>query len=641
MSTHLDKYETVAAVVCGKQTGLAHEECYQSRKAGFPPCRGYGRCSLFEKSEQQLDFVLHPLETEAFLKACPGSGKTEVVGLMAAYAMRQRAWKHQGIAVLSFTNNAVDVIRERVGRFAGKIGFPHYVGTFDSWLHGYLLNPYGHVFTGFSGRGGDRSIRIVSIESTAGFLNHYQTGNHYGKCGPARANQFFYDLESRTVVFDSNQEAADVLRNQEQITTQRQTDLLTTKKAFWKDGFATHQDVEVICHQLLSKGTGIAERLAARFPYIVVDECQDLSWGQLRMLESLRRYGSRVHLVGDLNQAIYSFRKVDPERVRQFIDANKLGVLPLTRNFRSVQPIVDVCGQLRDQGAVQGLPAQNKHAACVYFTYKGKNLETLPATFEAFVSARGCELERTAVLARGHSTLKKLSAFDPTLPKNLSKRLALAIHLWVQGNVKCLDDALRCAGSGVASWFFPNESHDSRNHDRPESVQSNIEWRLFLAHVLDGCTQHPAISDLNQTWKSWADCARKWLGGILNGAWRGRASFPKHEVGVRVPQGEGGAKVYDSLELGNPATRCNLRITTFHQIKGETLDAALVVSSPTLKSDGGHWLQWVQKATGDDEHARFAYVASSRPQRLLAWAVPEPSDEQKQVLASVGFVPAC
>ena len=640
MSAHLDQYEAVAAVVCGKQKGFGHEDCYRSRKGGYPPCRGYGKCCLFEKSEEQLDFVLHPLETEAFLRACPGSGKTEVVGLMAAYAMRQRAWRHQGIAVLSFTNNAADVIRERVGRFAGKTAFPHYVGTFDSWLHGYLLNPYSHLLSGYLGKAGDRSIRVVGIESNAGFLNHYQTTNHYGKCGPAKANQFFFDLESRTVVFDSNQEAADVLRNQEQITKQRQTDLLNTKNAFWKDGFATHQDIEVICHQLLSKYTDVAERLATRFPYLVVDECQDLSWGQLRMLESLRRHGSRVHLVGDLNQAIYSFRKVDPERVRQFIDENKLEVLPLTRNFRSVQPIVDVCGQLRDQGKVKGLPAEDKHPACVYFTYKGKDIEALPGTFEAFAKASGCKVEKTAVLARGHSTLRKLSAFDPALPNNLSKRLALAIYLWRQGDVRLLDDALKCAGSAVTSWCFPNDSHDSRNHDRPEAVPSNVEWRLFLARVLDGCTQHPGIGNLHQTWKAWAECGRKEFNGILTSSWRGTAALPHHAVGVRVPSGEGTSEVHDTLELGNPVDGCTLRITTFHQIKGETLDAALVVSSATRKSDGGYWLQWLENAPGKDEHTRFAYVASSRPQRLLAWAVPEPDGTQKQMLAKLGFVPA-
>jgi len=206
--------------------------------------------------------------------------------------------------------------------------------------------------------------------------------------------------------------------------------------------------------------------------------------------------------------------------------------------------------------------------------------------------------------------------------------------------VTFLNDALRCAGSAVAAWFFPNECHDSRNQDRPEAVQSNIEWRLFLARVLDGCTQHLAIGNLHQTWKAWADCARKGLGSIVTGAWKGGSPLPSHDVGLLAPRKEGNSLVHDTLGLGNPATRCNLRITTFHQIKGETLDAALVVSSPTLKSEGGHWLQWLEK-TGDEEHRRFAYVASSRPRRLLAWAVPEPDAGQKERLEKLGFVPAC
>lgn len=98
--------------------------------------------------------------------------------------------------------------------------------------------------------------------------------------------------------------------------------------------------------------------------------------------------------------------------------------------------------------------------------------------------------------------------------------------------------------------------------------------------------------------------------------------------------------VHDTLGLGNSVTRCNLRITTFHQIKGETLDAALVVSSPTRRGDGGHWLQWVDNAAGNDEHARFAYVASSRPKHLLCWAVPTPDEGQKQILEQLGFIAA-
>lgn len=642
MSGHLDKYELVAAAVCGKAKGLSHQDCYQSRKDGYPPCHGYGKCCLFEKSEQQLDFVLHPLETETFLKACPGGGKTEVVGLMAGYAMRQRAWRHQGIAVVSFTNNAAEVIRERVGRFAGNTVFPHYVGTFDSWLHGYLLNPYGYLFTGYLGKRGDRSIRIVSIDSSTPFLKHYQSKYNYAKTGTVSANQCFFDLESGKVVFDSDEEAIDAARNKIDLEAWQRDDLLNAKARFWQDGFATHQDIEFICVQLLEKELDVAKRFAARFPYVIVDECQDLSYGQLQMLESLRSQGSRVHLVGDLNQAIYSFRKVDPERVRQFIEKNKLEVLPLTKNFRSLQPIVNVCGRLCDQGTVEGIPPDGEGPVCVYFSYNDDNsIASLPKVFETFADSRKCGTSNTAVLARGRAMLRRLGAFEPIVPSNQSKRLALGICMWKQEEVRTADEALKCLGATVATWCFPNERHDSRNHSKPETLPSNIEWRLFLARVLDGCAQHPCIGNLRQPWKTWAACARKELGSILTDSWHGLIPLSADCSAIRVPPREGDASVYDSLELGGAATPSKVRITTFHQIKGETLDAALVVSSPTRRGDGGHWLHWVNSGGGNGEHQRFGYVASSRPRHLLAWAIPEPNDEEKRVLAELGFVLAC
>lgn len=671
MSTHLDKYEDVAAAVCGKGRGLTHEDCYRSRKGGYPPCRGYGKCCLFEKSEQQLDFVLHPLETDTFLKACPGSGKTEVVGLMAAYAMRQRAWKHQGIAVLSFTNSAVDVIRERVGRFAGKVAFPHYVGTFDSWLHGYLLNPYGHLITKFIGRDGDHSIRIVEHDSEAAFTKAFTCKTPYvflrqpkASGGaptlmrlPLTANRFHFDLRedaffiSRPFVNGRNYIKDEVLygsapfqdfcQDKQWLTLEKlRADLTEAKASFWKKGYANHEDVEVICYMLLSGSKALRERLAQRFPFIVVDECQDLSGGQMLLLNTLRDCGSKLHFVGDPHQSIFSFRGVYPEHLLSFVDQSKHVTLQLTKNFRSAQPIVDVCGKLRNQGTVEGLPQEGKEPACVYFGYKGEEMVALASQFEALAITRGCRVEKTAMLARGHSTLRRLTAFDPSLPENLSVRLALAIFLWRQGQVKVADDALKCVGLAVASRCFPNESHDSRNHYKPEAISSNIQWRLFLARVLDGCTEHPGISNLHQNWKVWAGQARKGLGSILTDAWRGGSPLPSHDVGVQTPRNEGSSLVYDTLGLENPATRSNLRITTFHKIKGETLDAALVVSSPTLRSDGGHWLQWLDK-NGDEEHRRFAYVASSRPRRLLAWAVPEPDNGQKEILEKLGFVPAC
>jgi len=81
-----------------------------------------------------------------------------------------------------------------------------------------------------------------------------------------------------------------------------------------------------------------------------------------------------------------------------------------------------------------------------------------------------------------------------------------------------------------------------------------------------------------------------------------------------------------SASFAPPAdAKIKLKCSTIHKVKGQTVDAVLVVSSPDRKSKGGHWSQWLDQSLEDGEYARFAYVASSRPRFLLAWAVRTPT----------------
>ena len=113
------------------------------------------------------------MDKNIYLKACPGSGKTEVVGLKSAYEIKRWDREAGGIAVLTFTNNAADVISERASQFAGidKIKYPHFIGTCDRWLHGYIAHPFGNLITKHKAIDGDYSIRLVENRSCNGFLN--------------------------------------------------------------------------------------------------------------------------------------------------------------------------------------------------------------------------------------------------------------------------------------------------------------------------------------------------------------------------------------------------------------------------------------------------------------------------------------
>ena len=110
--------------------------------------------SHYSLSLEQTEFINHQLTMSSYLAACPGSGKTEVVGIKAAYEIAKWQYKFSGLAILSFTRNAANEIKRRVIKYAGvnAAHHPHYIGTFDSWLHSYILHPFAHKIVGYPGK---------------------------------------------------------------------------------------------------------------------------------------------------------------------------------------------------------------------------------------------------------------------------------------------------------------------------------------------------------------------------------------------------------------------------------------------------------------------------------------------------------
>lgn len=83
-----------------------------------------------------------------------------------------------------------------------------------------------------------------------------------------------------------------------------------------------------------------------KYQYILVDEYQDTSGTQNRIVELLISYWDKpnVFVVGDDDQSIYRFQGANVENLLQFADSykNDLLTVVLTNNYRSTQPILDV-----------------------------------------------------------------------------------------------------------------------------------------------------------------------------------------------------------------------------------------------------------------------------------------------------------
>jgi hypothetical protein len=209
-----------------------------------------------------------------------------------------------------------------------------------------------------------------------------------------------------------------------------------------------------------------------------------------------------------------------------------------------------------------------------------------------------------------------------------------------------MGDALKYMGHFVAEKCFSNHSSNPREYYCPDCMSSPLRWRLFLAHVLRLIVEDVHLSDLSQTWTGWAGSVKKGFGEIARKCQRMLSAYLDEDIesfpdlgphDFQAPRGDAQKPVSESLGIvaqKKPTTR----ITTIHSVKGETMEAIMVVSAPSTQGTiDGHWTQWLDSPS--TEAARFAYVASSRPRYLLVWAIPEQRNTDYARLERCGFVP--
>ncbi|HEY3943928.1 MAG TPA: ATP-dependent helicase [Solirubrobacteraceae bacterium] len=96
----------------------------------------------------------------------------------------------------------------------------------------------------------------------------------------------------------------------------------------------------------------IGAKLSERFDHVLIDEYQDVNGLQVDIVRNLRRHCRELTAVGDDLQAIYGWRAASVDHILDFAvhfpDAN---VVTLERNYRSMQPTLDVANALAVQAA--------------------------------------------------------------------------------------------------------------------------------------------------------------------------------------------------------------------------------------------------------------------------------------------------
>jgi DNA helicase-2/ATP-dependent DNA helicase PcrA len=647
-----EKKNTLSATLCSTDIDIC--QFLDNKK-----CDKYGKCKINEKTEEQIDYILSPITECTFLSACAGSGKTEVLGMKTAYEICRWNHKSSGIAVLTFTNEAANTIKERVRLFfPHDIPTVHYIGTFASFVHGYIAQKFGYAFFRKDSDISDKSFSI--IEKNTRIYDNFWLENYKvdfpipSKMGPIYANQLSLQLsDNKWCIYlgeNNNLEISEYYNQsaiQEHINEIRKRKkqpylfkydyfkkkIVECKKNFWNDGFATFEDMNLIARRCL-KNSILVELLAKKFPLIMVDECQDLSFIELEILGLLKEAGSVIHYIGDLNQAIYAFKDAQPEYLVKQISEKGYNTMFLKDNFRSCQKIVDVSCAL--QGIDNDIIGHADDLCCgnsaVYYEYDTENEAV--EFFAGLLNHFKIPPQNAIALTRASNLKSKLNA--GTTIDYEKHPIIFAIQLWKMGAPLCKKEALLLLGLQIQKWL---KSRGKRNnYFCPDSFDDVFKWRLMLRDILNEFVASDIVNSFdNQTYANWYHSAKNDVIKIVSRYIQQVLKLDSpisDSINFRTPSGTSSMPI--QIISGDECTK--LKVDTIHSVKGCSYDAVLLISSSDGRGKTGYWENWIDDK---DETTRFGYVASTRSKYLLVWAVPKLTDEQRIKIESIGLKRIC
>ncbi len=283
-----------------------------------------------------FDWIADPLPAKrsAILEAVAGSGKTSTLREAAA-----RIPKDQPVVYLAFNKKAVEEVQSR--------GLPSHVSamTLNSLGHRAILKAFGRVTLDTQktsilvdkllGKGSPQARmfgatigKLVSKAKTIGLVPSGVEGAH-GLVQDTRAS-----WEEMIVHFDIDPPCDDDSLMGRAIDFAREV---------LADGL---RDLRMIDFDDQLYATVVLRLPLPRYPWVMVDEAQDVSHVQRVMLAGcLDREGGRLIAVGDRHQAIYGFRGAAHDSLDQIAEEFGCESFPLTVTYRCPRNVVATAQQ--------------------------------------------------------------------------------------------------------------------------------------------------------------------------------------------------------------------------------------------------------------------------------------------------------
>ena len=122
------------------------------------------------------------------------------------------------------------------------------------------------------------------------------------------------------------------------------------EKLLFQTGCIDYETIIIESTKLLQEKPYVRECISAKYPWLLIDEYQDLGRPLHEMVLSLIDHTNiKFFIVGDPDQSIYSFQGAVPDYLRELAKRSDIQKIVLRNNYRSNQEIIDGSELVLDQ----------------------------------------------------------------------------------------------------------------------------------------------------------------------------------------------------------------------------------------------------------------------------------------------------
>ena len=284
-----------------------------------------------ELNEAQKRAVSH-FQGPMMVLAGPGSGKTRVITHRVCHLIQERGVAPSDILVITFTKAAAVEMKQRYQQIAPPHSAPVQFGTFHAIFFTILKHAYHYSVNNIIREDVRRQILKDIVDSTDLEIQD--------------ENEFINDLGSEISRVKGERMDLEHYYSPNCPGNTFRSMYLKYQRELERRCLLDFDDMLVYCYELLSQREDILRLWQQRYPYILIDEFQDINQIQYEVIKLLAKPKNNLFIVGDDDQSIYGFRGARPDIMQSFVKEYQPQQCTLNVNYRSCGEIVRLAGKV-------------------------------------------------------------------------------------------------------------------------------------------------------------------------------------------------------------------------------------------------------------------------------------------------------